>query len=465
MVQRANATARILVVDDSRLMRELASDALAPLAQVECAESGEEALERLDAEPFDLVVTDLEMKGMTGIELLERSRTHHPETAFIVVTAHASVESAIRALRMGASDYLRKPVQPEELSLTVERVLAHGNLLRDNERLRDALQTVDACRTLLHCTDPGEVYASSLDLLLHGMQRRRGVALFRRSTPSGSHGIVLRGFGEGEGEVLRRRLLEKAPELGFEGVEEVEVLPAAPFADVLDEVGCAGGGVAVVPMRGEDREGGIAYVFDDGTPFDETRLGRATLVSRHSALALINAERYHRAKERAFIDDVTEVYNARYLLQATQNEIQRAERYGKQLSVLFLDLDRFKLVNDRHGHLVGSRVLRRLSEVLTDCVRQVDTLARYGGDEFTILLVDTDLPTGVQVAERIRRTVADTIFEGEGGEPIRLTISVGVAAYPQHSEDRDGLLDLADKAMYRAKSRGRDCVCSASDLS
>jgi diguanylate cyclase (GGDEF)-like protein len=110
-------------------------------------------------------------------------------------------------------------------------------------------------------------------------------------------------------------------------------------------------------------------------------------------------------------------------------------------------------------------VLRRLSEVLADCVRQVDTLARYGGDEFTVLCVDTDLATGLQVAERIRKTVADTLFEGDAGEPIRLTISIGVAAYPQLSRDREGLLDLADKAMYLAKSQGRDCVCSASDLS
>jgi diguanylate cyclase (GGDEF)-like protein len=133
--------------------------------------------------------------------------------------------------------------------------------------------------------------------------------------------------------------------------------------------------------------------------------------------------------------------------------------------VLFLDLDRFKLVNDRHGHLVGSSVLRRLSEVLKDCVRQIDTLARYGGDEFTVLLVDTNHETGLLVAERIRRLVADTLFEGEAGEPIRLTISIGVATYPDHARDRDGLLDLADKAMYRGKSQGRDCVCSASELS
>jgi diguanylate cyclase (GGDEF)-like protein len=462
MSKQSEPGARVLIVDDSRLMRELASDALSGLAEVRCAESGEAALELLAQEPVDLVVTDLEMQGMSG---LERSRSLHPDAAFIVVTAHASVDSAIRALRMGASDYLRKPIQADELALIVERVLAHRRLLRENERLRDALQTVEACRTLLHCLDPGEVYAASLELLLHGSGHRRGVVLFRRDTPPGSHGVVMRGFSEGETQSLRGRLMQKVSALRLDEIREISVMPRAPFEDVLQQAGSSGGPVLAVPMQGEEHEGGVAFVFADGTPFDTAAADRASLIARHSALALSNAERYYHAKERAFIDDVTEVYNARYLLQATQNEIQRAERYDRQLSVLFLDLDRFKLVNDRHGHLVGSRVLRRLSEVLSECVRQVDTLARYGGDEFTILLVDTDLPTGIQVAERIRRTVADTIFEGENGEPIRLTISIGVAAYPQHSRVREGLLDLADKAMYRAKSLGRDCVCSASDLS
>ena len=134
------------------------------------------------------------------------------------------------------------------------------------------------------------------------------------------------------------------------------------------------------------------------------------------------------------------------------------------MSVLFLDLDRFKLVNDRHGHLVGSRALRQLAQVLAQCVRQVDTLARYGGDEFTIVLVDTGLETAQRIAERIRRTVEETWFDGGRGGSLRLTLSIGIAAYPQHGATRETLLDLADKAMYRAKSLGRNRVCSATEL-
>jgi len=463
MSERPDPDARVVFVDDTRLMRALAADALGDKVRLECVESAEQALACLEREPADLVVSDLEMEGLSGLELLERLRRLYPATAFILLTAHASVESAVRALRMGAADYLRKPIEPEELVLLVERVLAAQRLLRENDRLRGALETVDACRSLLHCVDPGEVYAAALDLLLSSLSRRRGLVLFERVEIPGADGFVFRGFDESEANALRR-ILVKHRGGGEVAPAVIREYRAAPFDAELRAAGLPGGVALAVPLRGEDAERGVAWIFGDDDPFGATAIERAERVSDAAAIALANAERYARAKERAFVDDVTEVYNARYLLQQAENEIQRAQRYDKPLSVLFLDLDRFKLVNDRHGHLVGSNVLRRLSEVLKDCVRQIDTLARYGGDEFTILLVDTDHRTGLMIAERIRRLVADTLFEGENGEPIRLTISIGVASYPDHGRQRDGLLDLADKAMYRAKSLGRDCVCSASDL-
>ncbi len=456
--------ARVLFVDDSRLLREQASDALSGRVRLECAESAEAALDALSREPADLVVSDLTLPGASGLDLFERVRRVAPGTAFVLLTANASIDSAIRALRMGAADYLRKPVTQEELALCVERVLAHRQLLRENERLRGILATAEACRTLLLCADPGEAHAVALDLLLHVQGRTRGVALFRRTAVPGSEGMVFRGLSEAQARALHRSLAEAKPSLAQGDASAPEEQPGVPFEALLREAGVPGGPVLCVPMRGGESESGIAWVFADGRPFGELELEQARLVSGHAALALQNAERYHHAKERAFVDDVTEVYNARYLLQATEREIQRAERSGNELSMLFLDLDRFKRVNDEHGHLVGSQVLRRLSLVLGDCVRQVDTLARYGGDEFTILLVDTPHESALGVAERIRRTVADTIFEGEGGAPIRLTISIGVATCPRHARGRDALLDVSDKAMYRAKSLGRNCVCSVNDL-
>ena len=247
----------------------------------------------------------------------------------------------------------------------------------------------------------------------------------------------------------------------YQGIERVD---GGPLHTVLQDAGVTHRDLLSIPIHGDGEEAGVLWIFDDAQPFTEAEVARAREVADQAVIALRTAERYTNAKERAFIDDVTELYNVRYLLSTTEHEIRRADRYHNPLSVLFLDLDRFKLVNDVHGHLVGSQTLRNLGQLLLQCVRQVDTLARYGGDEFTILLVDTPHETALTIAERIRRTVEEHQFEAGGDGPLRLTISIGVATFPEHAGERDPLLDAADKAMYRAKSLGRNRVCSAHDL-
>ena len=144
MVDETDTQARVVIVDDSRLIREIARDALAGRVAVECCESAELALEALAREPADLVISDLEMPGMTGVDLLARVRREHPGTEFALLTANATVESAIGALRMGAADYLIKPVQPDTLALVVDRILAQRALVAENVRLRDTLTTLES---------------------------------------------------------------------------------------------------------------------------------------------------------------------------------------------------------------------------------------------------------------------------------------------------------------------------------
>jgi len=453
----------VLIVDDSRLERELARAALESECRTTVVGSAEEALDVLREGSVDLILSDLTMPGLSGLDLLARAQREHPGIDFVLLTGHASVESAVEALRMGASDYLRKPIQGEELAYTVQRTLARRRLREENVRLRDELAVLEACRALTPCLESGEVYAVTLDLLLRTLSRGRGIALFHRVSISVSDGAAFRGFSESESSQLRQLLAQEKP-VDLDAMGRVEVTAQGAVHEALRSAGVAATRTLVVPIRGREAEAGVLWVLEDERRFDETELARARMVAGHAELALANAERYNRAKERAFLDDVTEIYNARYLLSALDHEVRRAERYGSELSVLFLDLDRFKLVNDRHGHLVGSRTLRQLSRILASCVRQVDTLARYGGDEFTVLLVDTPLPAALQVAERIRRTVEDTPFDGGRGGALRLTVSVGVASHPEHGVSRESLLDQADKAMYRAKSLGRNRVCSASEL-
>jgi diguanylate cyclase (GGDEF)-like protein len=365
----------------------------------------------------------------------------------------------------GLATYRMPMAQAEALPMAVVVVSQLLEAERSREVLRAELATERACEPLATCLDPGKIYPMTLELLLEQIDARRGIAFFSPSPAPRSSGVAARGFDDETRDRLTRILIEEKSLEATMGRGEVGVVPWGPLHHALGQVGVeAPGPLLSVPLRGEEREAGHLWILSDGRRFSERDLATARTVARRASAALATAERYHDAKERAFIDDVTGVYNARYLLATADNEIQRAERYGNPLSVLFLDLDRFKLVNDRYGHLIGSDTLRVLSRLLRDCVRQVDTLARYGGDEFTILLVDTPHEVAMRIAERIRSRVEKHLFEAGREGSLRLTISIGVATCPNHGKTRELLLDAADKAMYRAKSEGRNRVASADDL-
>jgi len=134
-----------------------------------------------------------------------------------------------------------------------------------------------------------------------------------------------------------------------------------------------------------------------------------------------------------YIDDLTKLYNSRYLNVVLDRELKRSERYRNFFSVLFMDLDFFKRVNDSHGHLVGTRALVEAGHVLRQCVRETDTVVRYGGDEFVVLLVETRAEEALVVAERMRKMIEEKSFGNELGLDIRLTISIGIAAFPEHA--------------------------------
>jgi diguanylate cyclase (GGDEF)-like protein len=157
-------------------------------------------------------------------------------------------------------------------------------------------------------------------------------------------------------------------------------------------------------------------------------------------------------------DDLTSLYNSRYLSQVLRRETKRATRNGRPLSLLFIDLDGFKSVNDVHGHLCGSKALVEAAAVIRHSARETDMIARYGGDEFALLLPDTGSDGAVAVGERIRERVAAHRFLESEGLLVRLTASVGVATLPDIATSVDGLVRAADMAMYRVKGRGKNGI-------
>lgn len=167
------------------------------------------------------------------------------------------------------------------------------------------------------------------------------------------------------------------------------------------------------------------------------------------------------SKAIGYVDDLTSLFNHRYLPKILSQEIDRCQRKDQKFSLLFLDMDYFKKVNDGHGHLMGSRLLMEVAQILKRAVRSYDPLFRYGGDEFLILLVDTDKSTGEKVAERIRRSIEshDFVFEGT---KLKLTASIGLSVFPDNAKTAKELIQLADQAMYYGKNKSRNIVYIAS---
>ncbi len=176
---------------------------------------------------------------------------------------------------------------------------------------------------------------------------------------------------------------------------------------------------------------------------------------------LNEALRFVRARELAFVDDLTGLFNQRYLAMALDREISLSRRQENPFSVLFLDIDHFKDVNDKFGHIIGSKILGQLGQLLKTNIRGNDVGIRYGGDEYLLLLIGANSLNANVAAERIRNLIAKKDFIVDG-RTYKITTSIGVAAYPEHAETRETLVNLADQAMYQSKSSGRNRIYIAS---
>ncbi len=218
--------------------------------------------------------------------------------------------------------------------------------------------------------------------------------------------------------------------------------------------------ILCVPIVNKKRTIGVLEMINkrNGEPFEEKDQDLLRKLVDQAAIALERANLYERMSNLAITDDLTKLYNFRHLDTTLDHEIQRCQRYGSVLSIIFFDMDHFKDVNDTYGHLMGSKVLIEVARLLQDNLRSVDIIARYGGDEFVVVLPETDVPTAVRITHRLHRNLHSMEFLKEEGLSIRMTASFGIAGFPEHAKSKRDLVRLADSAMYLAKNGGRDQV-------
>jgi diguanylate cyclase (GGDEF)-like protein len=225
----------------------------------------------------------------------------------------------------------------------------------------------------------------------------------------------------------------------------------------------ATGTALAFPLICRNRTVGVLVGLDPVPSASAPSLGPSLVLALRSvleppAIALDNALALQKAEALSVTDDLTRLYNSRYLNQVLRRETKRASRSGRPMSLLFLDLDGFKMVNDQHGHLAGSKALVEAAAIIRSCARETDVVARFGGDEFALILPDTGREGAVSVATRIRERIGSARFLQSDGLNVHLTASIGVATLPDVAASAEELLQAADMAMYQVKAAGKDGI-------
>ncbi|MCC7072736.1 MAG: diguanylate cyclase [Deltaproteobacteria bacterium] len=427
---------RVLILDeDSVAASELAEALTRDGHEVELRQGLADVAGAVRVAP-DVVVVDPWSGDEPGeLVLDELRRVRDPTGAspeVVVVTALHDVHAAVECLHRGASDYILKPTTPGRLRLAIARAFERLRLLKDNGRLRRDLALFAAAQRILEMLDAAALASYGLEVLCSFTGAQGGVLL------DGNVVVAERDVSDDE---LRTLSAITRPEAFTERVE----LPSTASARFVQAL--------TLELDTERRA-----VLANTEPFDAGAEETALFLARQLQTAFKNTVRFADAEREARRDSLTGLWNARAFQEATELLIERAGANPTSFAVLFLDLDHFKGVNDQHGHMAGSRLLVEVGQLLERCVREGDLLARFGGDEFTILLPEVDGETARKVAERIRDTIARHRFRVPSGEALPVTVCIGVATYPNHASDAVGVLDMADRAMYLGKGSTRNSV-------
>jgi two-component system cell cycle response regulator len=453
-------SARVLVVDDVPANLKLMEARLsAEYFDVITASSGDEELALCERAKCDIVLLDVMMPGMDGFEVCRRlkARTTTQHIPVIMVTALDQPSDRVKGLEAGADDFLTKPVSSLALVARV-RSLARLKVMADELRMRAASSYDMGIRNSapeavgeagrggrILLVDDSPVVCEQLSTMLAGehsadIEADPAAALFRAA--EGDYDLLIISLRLRDFDGLR--LCSQVRSL-----ERTRNVPILAMADADDTTRL---------VRGLEI-GVNDFLF---APFDgHELLARVRTQIRKKRYMERLRDHMQRSIEMAITDALTGLYNRRYMETHVGSLVEQARARGKFLTVLVIDIDFFKSINDSHGHDVGDEVLREFALRIRKSIRGIDLACRYGGEEFVVIMPDTDLAVGTLVAERLRRRIAnEPVIIPHGGPKIDVTISIGIAAL-SGNDDAARVFKRADQALYRAKRDGRNRVVPA----
>jgi two-component system cell cycle response regulator len=450
-------TARVLVVDDVPANVKLLETRLsAEYFDVITAMGGDEALAICERAKCDIVLLDVMMPDMDGFEVCRRLKsgvtTHH--IPVIMITALDQPSDRVKGLDAGADDFLTKPVSDVALIARV-RSLARLKLMTDELRMRavtsrqigiksperEALKETGRDGRILIVEDRPLAHEAISAMLVgeHStdIEPDPNAALFRAA--EGNYDILIISLGLKNFDGLR--LCSQVRSL-----ERTRNIPILAVADADDKIRL---------VRGLEI-GVNDYLFH---PIDKNELlARVRTQVRKKRYTERLRDNVQMSIEMAITDALTGLYNRRYMETHISSLVEQAASRGKPLTVLVLDIDYFKSINDTHGHDAGDEVLREFALRIRKSIRGIDLACRYGGEEFVVIMPETDLAVATVVAERLRRRIASEPFSvQEGARTVEVTISVGIAALGG-ADNAASVIKRADQALYRAKREGRNRV-------
>lgn len=455
-------TARVLVVDDLEPNVKLLEAKLrAEYFDVIPAFSGSEAVERAKKDQPDIILLDVMMPGMDGFEACRLIKTA-PETAHIpvvMVTALDQQADRVAGLSAGADDFLTKPVEDVALFARVKS-LTRLKMMTDELRMRFATG-----RTLgvVDNIDPNELAQDKARVFIIDDQEDQAERLRALVGDSYETSIEL------DPEIAQSRV--KAGDFDLVvinlSIEKCDPLRLCSSIRSFEETRMTP--ILVVVRQGDTRK--LVRALDIGVndylarPIDRNELSArvATQIRRKRYIDRLRST-FEASLEMAVTDQLTGLYNRRYLASHLAAMFDRAFWTGRPLSVMILDLDHFKKINDSFGHDVGDRVIQEFAQRIRNSVRGMDLACRYGGEEFLIAMPDTDIRDAAMVAERLRAEVEATPIVVNGGrDNLAVTISVGIASTDEGAKDDSSqrLIKRADEALYLAKNSGRNRVIQA----